>query len=293
MDEWPEEVRNDLRAAVKAKQKEDWRMAASYFERAYDIAVTLPDQAASFGADSAIKISDIALSLADVLESAGDLPRAYSIYGTAFSHLINGLPSSSESKTAFEADQQRRAIGIALKMAELGEHILHERAPGRVPECANYGPADEAEVKEKIDWALTEALGLRSASVHLWETGKKQNDTLNLPGWVKKVNRISTVRRVEEYYSRKGEIEYSLPLKLYIISTLSPLPLPPSSCHFLSTPYMDVIVSFNVGTLNEMSNENVMAQAYYEHALEVSRAIGMDEGVKMAQYALNRLKSQS
>lgn len=30
---WPKEVRNDLRAAVKAKHKGDWRMAASLFER--------------------------------------------------------------------------------------------------------------------------------------------------------------------------------------------------------------------------------------------------------------------
>lgn len=42
-----------------------------------------------------------------------------------------------------------------------------------------------------------------------------------------------------------------------------------------------------------MSNEIVKAQAYYEHALEVSKSIGMDEGARMAQYALNRLKSQS
>ncbi|KAG8894430.1 hypothetical protein FRC00_008978, partial [Tulasnella sp. 408] len=206
MGEWPEEVRNDLRAAVKAKQKEDWRTAASYFERAYNTAVTLPDQAASFGVDSAIKISAIALSLADVLESAGDLSRAYSIYGAAFAELIHNLPSLSESNTALEADQQRRAMRIAVKMAELGEHILHLQALGRPPEGADYGPTDEAEVKEKFDWALTEALRLRRTSVQLPEMGKKENDTLNLPAWVKKVDLTSVMTRVGEYYLRKGEI---------------------------------------------------------------------------------------
>lgn len=174
---------------------------------AYDTAVTLPDQVASFGADSAIKISAIALSLADVLESAGDLPRAYSVYGAAFAELIKDLPSLSESNTALEADQRRRAIGIAVKMAELGEHILHKQALGIAPKGADYGPTDKAEVKEKFDWALTEALRLRNTSVQPPDTGKKEEDTLNLPEWVKKVDLTSIMTRVGEYYMREGEIE--------------------------------------------------------------------------------------
>ncbi|KIO16749.1 hypothetical protein M407DRAFT_33591 [Tulasnella calospora MUT 4182] len=351
---WPKEVRNDLRVAVRAKQKEDWRTAASYFERAYGTAIALPDPPASFGADYIIKISAIALSLADVLESAGELPKAYSVYGSAFADLTHGLPSPSESSTSLEADQRTRAIGTALKMAELGEQILHVRALGRAPADSDYGPADEAEVEEKLDWALTEALRLRSASAKSTDKGKeKENDTLNLPRWVEGVDLTSTMERVADYYSRKGKVEYAVPLYVHAISTLLPPPNATTSGLFSSTPSPSIgdrckaatlmnnlsslfasmtpvnvpqatswaqkalevaqkaegesksaseerlecqtviaVVLFNLGMLNELSNEHGKAQSHYEHALEMSKAIGMNEGVTEAQEALRRLKSQ-
>ncbi|KIO16750.1 hypothetical protein M407DRAFT_33592 [Tulasnella calospora MUT 4182] len=293
MQMWPREVRNDIKAAVQAKQKEDWRTAASYFERAYDTALALPNPVASFGADHAIKTSAIALSLGDVLESAGDLPKAYSVYGRAFADLTHGLPSPSEFATSLEADQRARAIGTALKMAELGEQILSGRAPGRAPDDSNCGPADKAEVEKKFRWALTEALRLRTASVKPSEKGKnKELDTLDLPEWVKTVDLMSILDRVAEYYSRKGKLELAFSLYVYTRLALLPLLKPKFFCPFSSTPSIDVMVSFNVGVLSEMSNEHEKARAYYEHALEVSKAVGMDEGVAKAQYALSRLKSQ-
>ncbi|KAG8973241.1 hypothetical protein FRC05_008955 [Tulasnella sp. 425] len=222
---WPKEVRNDLRVAVRAKQKQDWRTAAGYFERAYATAVLLPDPVASFGADYPIKISAIALSLADVLESAGDLPKAYSVYGTAFADLTQSLPAPSSSTTSLEADRRTRAIGTALKMAELGEQILHVRALGRAPTDSDYGPVDEAEIEGKLDWALTEALRMRNVSVKQSEKEKEnESNTLSLPRWVEGVDLTSTMERVADYYSRKGKLEYAVPLYLNAISTLIPLP---------------------------------------------------------------------
>ncbi|KAG8990174.1 hypothetical protein FRB90_001874, partial [Tulasnella sp. 427] len=220
---WPQEVRNDLRMALRAKQKEDWRTSAAYFERAYTTAVALPDPGASFGADHPIKISAIALSLADVLESAGNLPKAYSVYGSAFADLTNGLPAPSESHTAIEADRRTRAIGTALKTAELGEQILHVRALGRAPAVSDYGPADEAEIEAKLNWALTEALRVRNVKVNPTDKAKeKESDTLSLPRWVEGVDLTSTMERVADYYTREGKVEYAVPLYLNAISTLLP-----------------------------------------------------------------------
>ncbi|KAG8886768.1 hypothetical protein FRC00_000644 [Tulasnella sp. 408] len=52
------------------------------------------------------------------------------------------------------------------------------------------------------------------------------------------------------------------------------------------------VVLFNLGMLNELNNEHGKAQSHYEHALEMSKAVGMNEGVMEAQEALKRLKSQ-
>lgn len=93
-------------------------------------------------------------------------------------------------------------------MAELGEQILHVRALGRAPTDSEYGPVDEAEVEEKLDWALTEALRLRGGSAKSPENGKeKESDTLSLPRWVEGVDLTSTMERVADYYSRKGKVE--------------------------------------------------------------------------------------
>ncbi|KAG8886769.1 hypothetical protein FRC00_000645, partial [Tulasnella sp. 408] len=179
----------------------------------------------------------IALSLADVLESAGDLPKAYSVYKSAFADLTHGLPSPSESSTSLQADQRTRAIGTALKMAELGEQILHVRALGRAPAESEYGPVDEAEVEEKLDWALTEALRLRGGSANSPKKGKeKDSDTLSLPRWVEGVDLTSTMERVADYYSRKGKVEYAVPLYVHAISTLIPPPNVTNSGLFSSTP---------------------------------------------------------
>ncbi|KAG8892580.1 hypothetical protein FRB99_002612, partial [Tulasnella sp. 403] len=62
---WPQEVRNDLRVAIRAKHKEDYQTSATYFKRAYSTAVSLPDPVKSFGDDHVLKISSIALALAD------------------------------------------------------------------------------------------------------------------------------------------------------------------------------------------------------------------------------------
>lgn len=172
---------------------------------AYGTAINLPDPVASFGADYAIKISAIALSLADVLESAGDLAKAYSVYGSAFADLTTGLAPPSATNTSLDVDRRTRAIGTALKMAELGEQVLHVRALGRAPQDPDYGPVDEAEVEAKLDWALTEALKVRNVTVKPSE--KKEEDTLHLPRWVEGVDLTSTMERVADYYSRKGKLE--------------------------------------------------------------------------------------
>ncbi|KAG8948755.1 hypothetical protein FRC04_009366 [Tulasnella sp. 424] len=233
---WPKEVRNDLKVAVWAKQKQNLGAAAGYFERAYATAVLLPDPVASFGADYPIKISAIALSLAGVLESASDLPRAYSAYRTAFADLTRSLSHPSSSFTSIEADRRTRAIGIALKMVELGEQILRERALGRAPTDSKYGPVNEAEIEGKLDWALREALRMQNVSVKPSEKDEeKENAMLSLPTWAKGVTLASTMERAAEYYSRKGKLEYAAALYFLAISTLFPLP-GQTPCDFFPFP---------------------------------------------------------
>ncbi|KAG9023231.1 hypothetical protein FS837_005896 [Tulasnella sp. UAMH 9824] len=196
----------DLRVADRAKQKE--RTRAGYSERAPGTIATLFDSAAAFSADLDIKISTISLSFADTLETVGDFPRAYSVYKSTFAELTDNLPSSSETNDSHEVEKRILAIVTALKMAELGELILHLRALGKAPTDPDSGPADEAEVREKFDWALTEALRLRTAAVKPPEKGEeKEIETISPLRWAQEVDLATIMGRVADYYSRKGMVE--------------------------------------------------------------------------------------
>ncbi|KAG8895470.1 hypothetical protein FRC00_007439 [Tulasnella sp. 408] len=191
-------------------------------------------------ADLDIKIGADTLSIAHTWESKiGDLPRAYSVYKIAFARLTRGLPSPSETNTSHEVEKRTLAIATAMKMAELGDLILYARALGTAPADPDSGPAGEAEVREKFDWALTEALRLRTAAVKPPERAKEEeeeNDRINPPRWAQEVDLASIMGRVADYYSRRGMVEHAVPLYFYATSTLFPPPNPPACSPFLPAP---------------------------------------------------------
>lgn len=223
---WPSEIRDDLRVAIRARQRDDLRTSASYFEkwdhnsvadvartqtndtgcRAYGKAVSLPDPEKAFGRHHVMHIASIALALADTLESSGELPKAYSVYQTVFADLRTGLDAAEDP------NRRTRAVGTALKMAEIGEDLLdRQRRTGKAPE---YGPESEKDVEVALTWALEETLrggGLKTPAASLDTTQQEQEtrraESLQLPRWVDQVDIVALLERVGSFYAKRGKPE--------------------------------------------------------------------------------------
>ncbi|TDL22769.1 hypothetical protein BD410DRAFT_839470 [Rickenella mellea] len=84
---WPVEVRSDLRSGIKAKQQDDLLLSQRYLQRAWDTAKSLPLQ--TFGSEPCLKVSGIAIKLAEVLEANGAPDAAYTVYAEALKLLQN------------------------------------------------------------------------------------------------------------------------------------------------------------------------------------------------------------
>jgi len=53
------------------------------------------------------------------------------------------------------------------------------------------------------------------------------------------------------------------------------------------------VILFNLGMLHDMTKDDESARRYFEQALQRSREIGMDEGVKESKGALKRLQTSN
>ncbi|KAG8874201.1 hypothetical protein FRB98_008584 [Tulasnella sp. 332] len=215
---WPKEIRQDLRVAVRAKHTGDYRTSAAYFQKAYGTAISLSDPVASLGQDHIMKINAISLSLADALENY-DLPAAYSVYETALADLRSDAMGTSE---------RARAVGIAIKLGDIGERLLKLQAinPSK---AAQYGPEDDAEVEEYYNWAVTTILKAANPTALAKPDevkGDKETpptEQLVLQNFVDGVELTSVMEIVADYYRRRGRPDYAAPLYLHAISTLLPV----------------------------------------------------------------------
>lgn len=135
---WPPELRDDLRAAVKARQTGDVDKAERKFRTALATATKL--SLAILGADPLLKTTGIAIALASCLEESGQLDKAYLAYQEAFGLCVD-FPGSISSRSGPE---RARAVAIssklgdvALKIAEVGPaYSRGERLEGSPAERA-------------------------------------------------------------------------------------------------------------------------------------------------------------
>ncbi|PWZ03208.1 hypothetical protein BCV70DRAFT_197439 [Testicularia cyperi] len=126
---WPPELRDDLRAAIKSRNRGDARRAESFFRKALVTARTIkpkldePSSISGVGAGEAmLKISGIAIALASLLEQEGQVTAAYDVLQDAWEELtLQGQYqplSTSEKRT----DRDRmRAVAVAQKLGQLGQ----------------------------------------------------------------------------------------------------------------------------------------------------------------------------
>ncbi|GBE83883.1 hypothetical protein SCP_0509400 [Sparassis crispa] len=215
---WPEEVRADLRAGVKAKRQDNLSLSEKFFQRAWDTAQTL--SLSHFGTSPYLKLSGIAISLAEVLEAHERPQPAWDAYVDAIEQFTRlrkqGVPLSGP--------ERMRAVAIASKLGEMAETYQL--------------PLEDEE--QWLSWAVSELMKIlkeaqpeRGADVG----GEEPADVplmlaeLEMPPWVSKTTLGAPLEALGNFYARRGKVEYAVPLYLQAINLL----VPPSGSNKTST----------------------------------------------------------
>ncbi|KAK7045419.1 hypothetical protein VNI00_007672 [Paramarasmius palmivorus] len=319
---WPPEVRSDLRNALTAKFKGDLDLSERYFHRAWLTIQTLP--ISSLGSLPYLKLTGVAVSLADVLEIANKPEQAYEICVQALDIL-----QSEDVKDQLGGQERLRGVAIAAKLGELAEEL--------------HKPAEEEE-KWKV-WAVEEVLRVvKAESGNEGQAGQINLPMMALPKWITKADVGAPLEALGAFYGRTGRLDYAMPLYLQAISLLIPpapkkasvedrcrgaqlmgslsellMRGPPSperlhQAEAWASQALAVITKargeaggtkidtcemayamalFNVAAFKEMANDKSTARNLYKEGLAQSRAVGMQEGIVEASEALKRLDSEN
>lgn len=206
---WPKELRDDLRAGIKARNQGDISLSERYLTRAYQTALSMPPSTLS--PTPYLKLSGIAAVLAEVSPER----KAREVLEDVWNE---GGASADDWASYTPTDEERiRRVAIACKIAELSSHERNE---------------DE----KWLVWAVEEVLKLAGAGMQnrSVDGGGGSTDTqqlqpaqvvfaeLKLPPWMSKDDLGAPLAALGNVYARKGQIEYAMPLYLQAISLLLP-----------------------------------------------------------------------
>jgi len=210
---WPQEVRGDLRAGIKAKNQGDFILSERYLRRAYETALALP--LATFSPAPHLKLSGIAIALASTLEAADRPEPAFEVYTDALSRL-----RAANAASPLTGPERMRAVAIASKLGEMAETY-------QLP---------VAEEERWLTYAVEELLRIvrdETSKGELTVEGEAEEGNiplmlaeLEMPPWVTKTDVGAPLEALGRFYAREGNVEYAMPLYLQAISLLVP---PPSS----------------------------------------------------------------
>ena len=133
---WPASIRDDLRAALKARNRGDARRAESYFRKALATARSIKGelneatptpkgQPKGLEGEAMLKISGIAIALAALLEGEGKVEESYEVLQDVFDEVMQQgkYEKVAEEKGEWKrSDRDRmRAVQIAQKLGLLGQ----------------------------------------------------------------------------------------------------------------------------------------------------------------------------
>lgn len=195
---WPPVIRDDLRAAIKARNRGDARRAESYFRKALATArgikgelneptPTPRGQPEGERGEAMLKISGIAIALAALLEGEGKVGEAYAVLEDVWDEIMqrSTYANVAEEKGEWRRGQRdrMRAVQIAQKLGMLGQLpevriSLMEKAKGaQLPEDGEKekkhrfsltGTAESSDPAEKwLVWSVEELFRLvLPADVH-------------------------------------------------------------------------------------------------------------------------------
>ncbi|KAI0828665.1 hypothetical protein BC628DRAFT_1316098 [Trametes gibbosa] len=202
---WPPEVRGDLRAGIKAKHQGDLDLSARYLQRAWDTAQTLPLSA--FNYEPHLKLSGIAVSLAEAFEGTNRPQEAYDIYKTILLQL--------QAAKGLSNQERMRAIAIAHKLGEMAE--VYQQDPEEAEQWLTYAVEEVLRVI-KEESAATKGKA-PSAQEPEGDVGAMLAE-LDLPWWVRKIDVAAPLEALGRFYAREGKDEYAVTLYLQAVGML-------------------------------------------------------------------------
>lgn len=221
---WPEQVRGDLRAGIKARNQGDLSLSERYITRAFQTALSLPYQ--TFAPDPYLKLSGVASLLSEVASDRRSREALQIVWelGAGPSEQHSPLPDAEKTSSAvvegapgwssytLSNEERLRRVALAYKLGQL----------------ASERDVDEEE--KWLIWAVEEVmrlsgLGMTNPNSHM-NTKAQENsgsgalEDLELPSWMSKTDLGAPLEALGALYAKKGRIEYAMPLYLQAISLL-------------------------------------------------------------------------
>ncbi|KAG2156753.1 uncharacterized protein EDB93DRAFT_1125407 [Suillus bovinus] len=217
---WPEQVRGDLRAGIKARNQGDLSLSERYITRAFQTALSLPYQ--TFAPDPYLKLSGIASLLSEVASERRSREALQIVWelGAGPSEQHSSLPDAEKTPN----DAVEGAPGWSSYTLRKEERLRRVALAYKLGQLASERNMDEEE--KWLIWAVEEVLKLSGLGITNADsdTNTKASalEDLELPTWMSKTDLGAPLEALGTLYAKKGRIEYAIPLYLQAISLLLP-----------------------------------------------------------------------
>ncbi|KAA1472550.1 hypothetical protein DENSPDRAFT_838861 [Dentipellis sp. KUC8613] len=208
---WPKEVRNDLRAGVKAKHQNDFGISERFLRRAYDTAQTLPLE--TFAPHPHLKLSGIAVLLGEVQEANNKPEGAYDTYAAALAQL-------QANWAQLVPEERLRGVALAHKLGAMADE--YQLGTEEEERWLTFAVTEVLRVAKHVDKAKAKSAAPGKDAEAEAKTEKVVLAELALPKWVTTADIGAPIESLGAYYAKTGKLEFAMPLYLQAISLLVP-----------------------------------------------------------------------
>jgi len=141
-----------------------------------------------------MKISGVAIALADVYESQGDFQRAYEVYADSFA-----LLQTAKAENKLNGTERLRAVGIAARLGTMAQQL--QKPPQEEERWLSWG-AEEVLRLVKEESIMDAPIEGPSDDTHVTLAD------LQLPEWVSVTDLGAPLEQLAGFYARNGKLEY-------------------------------------------------------------------------------------
>ncbi|WFD00648.1 hypothetical protein MYAM1_003399 [Malassezia yamatoensis] len=212
---WPKELREPLRAALKAKNHGKFGRSAAKFREALEIARKM--DSGKLGNDYLLKVTGIAIALGDALELDHKPEEAAMVYLDALNQVTQRGVYAEEATILRSPEERMRGVSLAQKLGDLAVQGVDLPLWDDGTEHKTQSPAEGY-----LSWSVSELIRLMQANAPSHSDSVMLSD-LHLPAWVTTQEIGGSVEALGAFYASHDIAEYAVPLYLQAISLLMPV----------------------------------------------------------------------